>query len=379
MATLSLSAPAGLRRTKQKPWYQGSPFRSVASALVVCSLWIALGWFAKPVEVGHDFGSTYASARMAINGAYDAARTAFRAFLISPLARFPQPGAFRIWVALQLGLLLICWIWAAQRFGSGALIWGALSAPCVLSLYLGQDSIFLLAIAAGGYALAKRKQSGAAGAVLALALIRSDLVLFIAPAMLLGRRWKMFGGFAVMAAALLAWCLALGGAAGLESYAAQLFNSSTPAMTINIQGLLANLHADSDVLRLALTLAALASAVVVLRERLPLWRWMSLTITVSLFTAPHANAYDAAIMLLPVWLVRAYSRRPATRTAFAVFATPVPFLAGFAGSPWSILTPVCLAACFSTLAWEAWAARRDRREQLNEAALDELTLAEPVL
>lgn len=367
--------PDGVTRSKPKQWHQRALVRSVTAAMVLCALWIALVWFANPSDRGRDFAGTYSAAA----GAYNAARPPFYTFLTSPLARFPQPAAFQVWVAIQLVLLLACCAWAARRFGSGALMWGALSAPCLLSIFLGQDAVFLLAIATLGYALAKKKQSWEAGMVLAVALIRSDMILFLAPAMLLGRRWKMFGGFAAMAAALLAWCLALGGPAGLQSYAATLFSNAQPAMMINLQGFLANMNADNQALEIALRIVALGLAALVLGERQPLWRWMSLTITVSLFIAPHVFAYDAAIMLLPVWLVRAYSRKPSTRTAFAAFATPVPFLAGMAGSPWAVLTPLCLAACFSTLAWEAWAARRERREQLNDTALDELTLAEPVL
>ena len=214
--------------------------------------------------------------------------------------------------------------------------------------------------------LAKKKSYWAAGAVLALALIKFHLVLFLAPAMLLGRKWKMFGGFAGMGAALLGWCFLLGGAQGLETYAALLRNKDlerlnpTPDLMISIQGLLANLHADNEILRIALGLAAMIVAGVALRERQPLWRWMSLAITASLFAAQQVYVYDAAMMVLPIWLVQAYSRKTATRAVFAAFATPIPFLVGMAGQPWSILTPLCLAACFGTLTWEAWTAKRVR-------------------
>jgi hypothetical protein len=218
--------------------------------------------------------------------------------------------------------------------------------------------------------------------------MKFHLVLFLAPAMLLGRRWKMFGGFAGMGAFLVAWCYVLGGTKGLETYAALLRSNdlqrlnSSPDLMISVQGLLANLHADFEGLRVALALAALAAAAMVLKNRQPLWRWMSLSITASLFAAPFAYGYDAAIMVLPVWLVQAYSRRTSTRIAFAAFATPLPFLAGLAGSPWSILTPLCLAACFGTLTWEAWAARRYREDlsvaELEDPSADLFTLAEHV-
>jgi hypothetical protein len=91
------------------------------------------------------------------------------------------------------------------------------------------------------------------------------------------------------------------------------------------------------------------------------------------------------MMVLPIWLVQAYSRKTATRAVFAAFATPLPFLAGLAGQPWSIITPICLGACFGTLAWEAWTSRRNRDQaEIHEVApfepsRDEFILAERAL
>jgi hypothetical protein len=311
------------------------------------------------------------------------ARPQFYAFLLSPLARFPQHTAFLVWIGIQVSLLFACWTWAVLRFGADALILGALSLPCCLGISYGQDCVLMLAIAVGGYALAKKKSYWAAGAVLALALIKFHLILFLAPAMLLGRRWKMFGGFVGMGTALIGWCYLLGGQQGLEMYAAMLRNkelNAAPEPMIGIQGMLANLHADFDVLRIVLALVALIATGFVLRERQPLWRWMSLAITASLFAAPHAYGFDAGIMVLPIWLVQAYSRKTATRAVFAALATPLPFLAGQAGPLWSILTPLCLAACFCTLTWEAWTSRRNRDQaEIQESLASELILAEPVL
>ena len=379
----------------------------MGAALILCALWTVLGSIEIPISMRSDFLTTYTAARMASQGSYarlydpmrfqqrvhdtdpealalPMVRPQFYAFLISPLAQLSHPTAFWVWLGIQVALLFGCWIWAVGRFGPDALIWGALSLPCGLGIFHAQDCVFMLAIAIGGYTLAKRKSYWLAGAVFALALMKFHLVVFLAPAMLLSRRWKMFGGFVGMGAVLAAWCVNLGGSQGLETFAALLRNKDmvqlnpTPELMISIQGLLANLHADSEILRVALALAALAAAAFVLKDRQPLWRWMSLSITASLFAAPHVYGYDAAIMVLPVWLVQAYSSKTATRVAFAAFATPLPYMAGLAGAPWSIVTPLCLAACFGTLTWEAWMARRAGRVGLEDSPA-ELTLAEPVL
>jgi hypothetical protein len=410
MAAIPSSMPAAvLVRPKPKLSYRKSLFSSIAAALILCGLWAIFGSLLVPMAIRVDFLTIYTEARMAAKGEYGrlhdpvlmerrmreidpeptagpVVRPHFYGFLISPLARLSYHTAFWVWMGIQMSLLFACWIWAVVRFGPDALIWGALSVPCCLGIAHGQDCVLMLAIAIGGYALAKKKFYWAAGAVLALALMKFHLILFLAPAMLLSRRWKMFGGFAGMAAALVGWCYLLGGAQGLETYAALLRNKDleklnpAPDLMISIQGLLANLHADFEVLRVVLGLLALIVAGLVLTERQPLWRWMSLAITASLFAAPHVYGYDAAIMVLPIWLVQAYSRKTATRTVFAAFATPLPFLAGLAGQPWSIITPLCLGACFGTLTWEAWISRRNRDQAESQLlSADEFILAQPVL
>jgi hypothetical protein len=379
--------------------------------LILTAVWIAAGLQIAPEAQEREFASTYTAAKMASAGQYGrlndpavsqrylkrvdpeavavpAARPQFYAFVLSPLARVPERTAFLIWVGIQLSLLFACWTWAVLRFGSDALLWGALSLPCCLGIAYGQDGVLMLALAVGGYALAKKKSYWAAGAVLAIALMKCNLILFLAPAMLLGRRWKMFGGFVGMGTALAGGCYLLGGQQGLEGYVAMLRSNdlnSAPGLMIGIQGMLANLHADFAVLRIVGALVGLIAAAFVLRGRQPLWRWMSLAITASLFAAPHAYSFDAAILVLPIWLVQAYCRQTSTRAVFAALATPLPFLAGMAGQPWSIIAPVCLAACFGTLTWEAWVSRRNRDQgeiqdsPLVTARKTDLTLAEPVL
>jgi Glycosyltransferase family 87 len=410
MGAISSSLPgakatSGTPRLRSGLSYRRSLFSAIGAAVVLCSMWTAFGSIVIPIALRHDFLSTYTAARMASKGEYarlhdpvliqerlketdpDAlplpvVRPHFYAFLIRPLAMLPHHRAFWVWIGIQVTLLIGCWIWAVKRFGPDSLIWGALSVPCGLGIFHGQDCVFMLAIAIGGYALARRKNPWAAGAIWGLALMKFHLVLFLAPAMIMARKWKMLGGFAGMGVTLVGWCYALGGMEGVRNYVALLRNKDmerlnpTPEMMISVQGFLANLHLDSEVLRIIAGLAALGVAAYVLRARQPLWRWMTLAITASLFAAPHVYGYDAAMMTLPVWLVQFYSRWTPTRIAFAVFATPLPFLAGMAGSPWSIITPACLAVCFATVVWEA---RSAKPAQLDDFTPEEVPLEEPAL
>ena len=170
----------------------------------------------------HDFLTTYTGASMAASGEYarmhdpvwmfqrmreidsqmlgaPVVRPHFYAFLVSPLAHLSVHTAFWVWFGIQTLVLFGCWAWAVRRFGPDALIWGALSIPCVLGIFHGQDCILMLAIAIGGYVLAARDRasstwsSWAVGAVWALALMKFHLVLFLLPAMLVSKRWRMAG------------------------------------------------------------------------------------------------------------------------------------------------------------------------------------------
>jgi hypothetical protein len=402
-AILSSIASSRAQRPKAKLSPQRAFISSLGAALILCALWTAFGSLVIPIALRHDFLSTYTAARMASKGEYarlhdpklilerlketdpdtlplPIVRPHFYAFLVSPLSKLSLRDAFWVWLGIQVAMLFGCWAWAVNRFGPDALIWGALSVPCGLGIFHGQDCVVMLAIVIGGYALARAKHPFAAGAIFGLALTKFHLVLFMAPAMLVSKRWKMFQGFAAAGAALLAWCYMLGGMEGLETYAALLRNKDmerlnpTPELMISVQGLLANLHLDFEILRIAAGLVVLVAAAVVFRNRQPFWRWISLSITASLFSAPHVYGYDAAIMVLPIWLVQAYCARMPVRIAFAVFATPLPFLAGMAGSPWSIVTPLCLAACFGTLLWDAATGKSDSAGELiaADSALAEL-------
>ncbi len=402
----STVSSAGMVRPAAKLSPKRALISAIGAAVVLCALWTAFGSLVVPIALKHDFLVTYTSARMAANGEYarlhdpklmmermkeivpdslapPVVRPHFYPFLLQPLAKLPLTTAFWLWVGIQSLTLFGCWAWAVKRFGPDALIWGALSIPCGLGIFHGQDCIFMLAIGIGGYALARSKNPWAAGAVWALALVKFHLVLFLAPAMFFSRRWKMLKGFSATAIALIAWCYALGGLEGLRNYVALLRNKDlerlnpTPESMISIQGLLANLHMDYEALRIGLGVAILIAAAFALKKRQPLWRWTSLAITASLFAAPHVYGYDAAIFVLPIWLVQAYSKSTPVRIAFAVFATPLPFLVGMAGSPWSIISPLCLAGCFGTLLWETATAKRVRLDEFTET--DDLVLAEPVL
>ncbi len=117
-------------------------------------------------------------------------RPAFYAALLAPLSLIPYESALWCWLLLQFLLLVGCWLWASRKFGSDALIFGALYYPTAHGISSGQDSSVMLLILIGAYVLAERGRPFWSGAVLGLALQKFHLLLLLPVAMLIGRQKK---------------------------------------------------------------------------------------------------------------------------------------------------------------------------------------------
>ncbi len=348
----------------------------------LCVFWSLIGSRLLPMARTHDFLNLYTGASLARDGqfahlhdidvqlareqriepstqrVFPFVRPHFYAALLIPLAWFPPAQAFEIWLALQCVLLALCWAWAWRRFGPDALVFAALSLPAPLGIASGQDCVLMLAIFVAAYELADRKKLAASGAVLALLLIKFHLVLLWPLALLFQKRWKMLVGFAAAGAAEILISLALGGVMGIRSYLALLTNrqlgslSPSPELMISYEGLLANLGIESRVAAYALILAVILALLWALRGA-PIWKTFAITAVASEFAVPHVYGYDAALLMLPLWLTIFCSVRPASRIAAALLSTPLPFGFALAGKPWAIVASASMLVYFAILASES--------------------------
>jgi len=346
-------------------------------ALGMCAVWIAFGSRTLAAARAHDFLNIYTGASLALDGRFadlhdttvqlererryvpvqslvPFVRPAFYAAILAPLALFPYNTAFAIWIAIQSLLLIACWIWAWRRFGPEALVFGTLFLPPPLGIATGQDCVVLLAIFILAYELIESNRPAAGGAVLALLLIKFHLVLLWPVALLLQRRWRILGGFCAMAAAEIISSLALGGRHGAELYIALLRNKSldhlspSPELMISYQGLAANLDITAT-----WAIAAILIAIIVIFltaiTRAPLWRTFCLTALASLLIVPHVYAYDATLLLLPIWLTIFKSVHPPSRIAATLFSTPIPFGFALADKPWAVVSSASMIILFLIL------------------------------
>jgi hypothetical protein len=90
----------------------------------------------------------------------------------------------------------------------------------------------------------------------------------------------------------------------------------------------------------------------------PLWRVYAATTAASLLVAPHAYGYDAAMLMLGLWLVRRYSGLSIARNLALWLFTPFPFAFTLFGKPWAAVSSLSLLAFLAVLAVDARVARR---------------------
>jgi hypothetical protein len=285
-------------------------------------------------------------------------RPPYFAVLVAPLALLPLRPAFCVWLGIQMALLVICFGWAARRFGEDGLIWGALFGPVFAGIACGQDTSVMLAIFLAGYILAERGDDTWAGAIWALGLIKFNLLLPLPLAMLATRRWRMLQGFALTAASLAIFSVCVLKGEGLRLYFRLLSShdlaklNPAPERMMNLQAIGAHLGWSGPVFYIPATLAALALGWIAIRNA-PLWRWISSVLIVCLLVTPHVFAYNMAVLLLPAWLGIFNSTFKWTRIAAAVTATPLTFLLRLAGDHWFLITPLVVIGLLVALAAES--------------------------
>lgn len=345
------------------------------------ALWVALGSRIWPASDKHDFLNLYTGGRLALEGRFhemhDPAvqldferrlvpdlpqlvpfvRPVFYALALAPMAALPYRAAFIAWTIAQVLLLIACWIWAWRRFGPDALIFAAMSLPAPLGIASGQDCVVMLALLIVAFELSERKRAVSCGVVLALMLFKFHLVLLWPLALIVQRRWRVFGGCCAGVAALTAVSLALGGMRDARLYAALLQNKSldhlapSPQLMISYQGFFANLGIESPVWMAVFIGIAVAIFAIAVRRPAALF---VLTPVASLIVVPHVYGYDAALLLGPILLTIFESKATAARIMATLLATPLPFGMALADRPWAIASSASLILFFLILATAHW-------------------------
>ena len=300
------------------------------------------------------------------------------ALALAPLTRLPLLEAYVLWVAAWFAVLLATWSWGAARFGEGALLLAALFLPTNIGLCYGQDCVAMLAICCCAWILFERKRMFASGLALGLGLMKFHLLLFVPVWLIAQKRWRMLAGFAAVACVFAVAAFSALGVSGLEQYVhflrfghTELFDHS-PETMINVNSVLENFGIHSTIAG-ALAAAAVIGVSLFGILRAPAWRGFSIALTASLLICPHVFGYDAAMLLLPVWLVIENSRSKFSRWSALSLANPVTFYLTALRSPWSAIPAVALLVFLGALiADPSEAVRREAQAAPADTALKSL-------
>ncbi len=371
----------------------------VSTGLIVigmCVFWTMLGSRTIDAARSHDFLNIYTGASLALEGRFadlhdpevqlerehriypqlatlvPFVRPTVYAALLAPLALLRYNAAFVVWMALQIALLIACWTWGWWKFGANALVFAAMFLPAPLGIATGQDCLVLLALLIVAFELAEHDRPLASGAVLAMMLIKFSLILLWPIALLLTRRWRMLFGFCLAAGVEMGISLALGGWHGAEAYVALLRNKSldrlspSPEMMISLQGLTNNLEIVAPWAIVAITAAVILIFAISVRNA-PLWRLFALTSAASLIVVPHVYGYDAALLLLPIWLAIFRSTLKPSKIIATLLSTPIPFGIGLAGKPYAVASSASLIIFMTALAGESRARIKSEDPALDRA------------
>ena len=358
MGSVSLARPIAERVSVPPPKLQlgfsenGMLVVGAAVLMAAAVFWTARGPFLEKT----DFTFTYLGARLVLQGdgarLYDLSEQRklaaslfqhpnpliyehppFEALVFAPLATLPYRTAYVIWglinaVISLLALYLVRPYAPFPRSQGGYLAAWVFFAPLCVALCEGQSSLALLLLYILTFVNLRRGRDLMAGVFLGLGLFKFQFVLPFALILLLRRKWRFAGGFALSAALLSAMSLIPAGWRGVSNYLSLLLQISRHPAHVSfgsavdmptIQGFVyAILHRGVSSTAISL-IVALASVVLI---GLTAWCWGQVdrisnsdsgfdlmfagAVAVSLMTGFHMFTHDFSPLLLAMLLVLAH-------------------------------------------------------------------------
>lgn len=269
-------------------------------------------------------------------------RPPFYARMLKPLAALPYRTAWALFFLANLASVL----WFVARFSPecpSLPFFASLSIPLLTPLMNGQDTPFLLAILGAAILLLRRNHDFAAGLVLSLCALKFHLFLFLALAFVVKKRWRAIQGGACGLSVLA--LLSVGQIRPWINALRDPWISPDPQNLPNLHGLILTLHGAFWMELLIAAIIALFYVFCTLKT-LNFEFLIAMSLICGLLTSFHSGPADD-VLLLPVFvLVIASTTAPFLRALSALILTPIPYLMGLAGSPWSAVLPVLLIVWF---------------------------------
>ncbi len=250
----------------------------------------------------------------------------FEILLFAPLGSFSFVGAYAVWGAINLLLLLVCVLLFRKTFPLfrefNPALWliGLLSFfPIFLTMLEGQDTLFVLLAYICSFRALRRNAELSAGAWLGLGLVRPHLVLPFVFILALRRKWTFLGGFALSMAGAAALSILVVGWRGALAYPRYIWSleHSRSALVIPAQ-YIPNLRGLVEYFGRSLLSPALLVVLTVLASLLlAIWaasKWASvpggdgplsdvpfcIALVAASLMSYHEFIYDFSILMLPI-------------------------------------------------------------------------------
>lgn len=270
------------------------------------------------------------------------------AWVLVPLTLVGPGAAFFAWLALSVAALVAAWWLGAPGTGWTRGLWllGAIAwYPVLYSLSLGQPVLLVLLAVIACWRLAEAGKPYVGGVVLALSVLKPQLLIVVPLVLLVAGRWRIAVGWAAAMAVLAAVSLLMVGAQGVSDYRSLLAEA---------QGVVNNRYftwayvvgpgATSYVVEVVVIAAGLVAAY--LNRRATLARLIALGVLTSMLSATYWHLQDFAILLGAAWLFL-HDQPPTWQRAWLVVVAVTAELA-WPLTPLSVL--VAAAAWFAILA-----------------------------
>jgi hypothetical protein len=338
-----------------------------------------------------------------------------QAILFAPLSLLSYRGAYVAWGVFNV-LLWVLFVWLLRNYASVKdrplpyLLLGCMFSPLWVALVMGQFSLIVLVAFTLAFVCMKRKQDHLAGLGLSLGLLKFTALLPFAVILLLRRKWKFIGGFAIGSALQGLLSLAVVGWSGVVSYVRLLIDilkhrSYPEYAVLNMTWNQANIGGIVTVLLRASVSAHWISAVSTGLSGCAIlfaaWCWQreekrrngrsfdlmfAAALVISLLATPHLYEYDLTPMLLAIVLVVASPQWRVKSTGRSVLIAAIAVLYASAFYLWTLmdhrtvwmLTPVLAAFPFGALALARRSADPLRQGNRANEACESMRGSEPV-
>jgi hypothetical protein len=272
---------------------------------VAAEIGLTHGWsHIYDLDLERQITASFAQAGIAIDSYHNYVTPPPLAWLLAPFTVFSVPTGFLVWAIVSLAALIAAWLLVSPGKGIARvtlLLIAVAFWPMHYTFWLGQTATISIALFALTWWLLERKRWAPAGVVMAIALfIKPQLLLLLPAALLVSGRWRPAMYCALAGGVLGVLSLVSLGQDGINSYITSVnFTKGNP-----IHSVLTFAWFGRGPVATGLEVAAGVAALLLAwyrRDRLDLV--FALGIVGSTASAFYLHEYDAAVLILPAWIV----------------------------------------------------------------------------